>query len=698
MGRGVSMISDAPRPVSAGARRFVLPGARLAIAGFLFAVLAIVSLGSAALARPQAGRAQPSSEGDGARDRPAEPPASGPLEPRLTRLFGGTQHVHVIDVEVRLTGTDGKPVTGLKAEDFELLEDGRPVRISNFFAVEGGRQAALEATSPSRGSSGGGEPTAATSKGSADETPDLYLAVFVDNVQIRAANRNRLLQRLEDRLSRDWRPGMSVMVATNDRGLQIRRPFTGRRDEVLAGLAELREDTVRGSRLERDLESLLAGIQRVNVDAGSGLVGTKAGMWGPGRLGNPTTLPEGELFDIESQGSLTAQVASEAKALIPQILGYAQQRNDETVGSLQVLSKLIETMSGLPGRKAILHVSDGLSVNSAEAVFEAFDRHFEPLSRVPGVVGLSRETGRYDLQDRFSALAGLANAGRVSLYPLDASPPEVVRRGGAEQGSTFRGPGFASTEERNEQEPLRFLAEQTGGRSSLSNVSLESVVASALGDFECYYSLGFVAEPEPGRSRRLEVRLKDPDRGLRVRHRSTVRDRTGEERMAEQTLAALLLGSLHNPLGVRLEALDAEPAEDGNYRVPVMVRIPLSRLVLVPGAREHRARVSMSLAVADGRGRVSEVMHQLCPIQVPNSELLVALGRNAGCGARLLMRPGEQRVAVAVRDELSDRESTVQLRLDVGGEGQEAAGEERHGLAEDARDEDGSADGFRSLR
>lgn len=605
-------------------------------------------------------------------DAPAGSGGASASDP-LANIFRDTEEVHVVDVEVVVTDADDRPVDGLTRDDFEILEDGRPVEISNFFAVAAGRPTPLagEAIAPEAPEPASGEPPRQPAETTAAPLSDFHLAVFVDNVQTRAIHRNRMLERLEDYLTESWRPGMAVMLVTNERGLRIRLPFSSRREQVLSALGELREESVRGSRLEQDLEQLMDAIQHVNVEAGSGLVGTKAGMYGPSRMGNPTTLPEDELFDIDSQEVVTAEVASEAKGLIPQLMAYAQQRDDEVLGSLAVLSRLVRTLSGLSGRKAILHVSDGLSVNPSEAIFEAYDRHFEPLSRVPGVVGLINETGRYDLQDSFTALADLANAGRVGLYMLDASPPEALRPGGADQGTSFRGTRFASTEERNEQEPLRFLARETGGRASLSNVTLESTLGSFFGDFEHYYSLGYQAQPEPGRKRGIEVRLKQPRRDggrLTVRHRLAVRDRTPEERMTERTLAALVLGTLHNPLQVTIETQPAEPAGDGNFVVPVIVRIPLGKLVLVPGAREHQARVSMYVAVVDERGRTSEVMREVCPIRIPNAELLVALGRHAGCGVRLLMRPGAQQVAVAVRDELSARDSAVRLELEVGAE------------------------------
>lgn len=70
-------------------------------------------------------------------------PARGPQEPGrgVSSIFFEALDVNLVNVEVFVTDRKGVPVTGLTADDFELLEDGRPVEISNFYAVDGGRPA-----------------------------------------------------------------------------------------------------------------------------------------------------------------------------------------------------------------------------------------------------------------------------------------------------------------------------------------------------------------------------------------------------------------------------------------------------------------------------------------------------------------------------------------------------------------------------
>jgi hypothetical protein len=51
--------------------------------------------------------------------------------------------VEIVNVEVYVTDKDGNPVEGLSKDDFEVLEDGRPVELLNFYAVSKGRPTSL---------------------------------------------------------------------------------------------------------------------------------------------------------------------------------------------------------------------------------------------------------------------------------------------------------------------------------------------------------------------------------------------------------------------------------------------------------------------------------------------------------------------------------------------------------------------------
>ena len=54
------------------------------------------------------------------------------------------------------------------------------------------------------------------------------------------------------------------------------------------------------------------------------------------------------------------------------------------------------------------------------------------------------------------------------------------------------------------------------------------------------------------------------------------------------------------------------------------------------------------------------------PIAVPNDRLAGALSQSAGFTMRLAVRPGRQRIAVGLRDEVARTESVTFVEVDVG--------------------------------
>ncbi len=582
-------------------------------------------------------------------------------------IFSGITEVNVVNVDVVVTDRDGRPVTGLSKEDFELFDGDHKQEISNFFAVEDG------ATVPLRSSGGPGASEAPlpadepAEQAPAVEAPPLHLILYVDNVNLKTGNRRRAFNQVREFLLGHRRLGARVMLLSNERSLVVRHSFTSVPHEVFVALDELEKTAAASPRFDAERRDILRAMERINVEAGSGLFSTME------RAGQNQVQ---EAWAAIDQDTLTARVARRAEELVPQIQAYSKQRLQHSLDTLRVLHQLVDTAAGLPGRKSVLYVSDGLSLKPGEAIYEAYSRRFEALSDVGARMHVQLEASRDDATPQLQALLDHANASNVTFYTLDASPPESLSYGAAESdlgaGGNFSGwnDRLASMEEHNQQHSLRMLAQGTGGRFGRTQSSWDAVLKGVVTDLDNYYSLGFVADRDEKRDKRkLEVKVRGKalaGKGLQVRHRASFQDKPVITRTAERTRAALLIDDMKNPFEVSLATGEPQPQDDGNFLLPVAVRIPLGKLVLLPGETEHQAQVSMFVAVRDDRGRTSEVNRHLCPIRIPNDDMLTASGKFASCGLRLMMRRGPQRVAVSVLDELTAIDSTVHIALDVG--------------------------------
>src|SRR5688500_4506584 len=134
--------------------------------------------------------------------------------------------VSLVNLEVVVTDKKGKSVSGLGKEDFQVLEDGKPVEITNFYAETG----------PALGSG----PAGSEKFRSLDQR--LSLVVFVDDYNTEQESRNAILDGLKAFLTGgSLSPGDQVMVVRFGRSLEVRKPFTTDLGQVLSEVEVIRK-------------------------------------------------------------------------------------------------------------------------------------------------------------------------------------------------------------------------------------------------------------------------------------------------------------------------------------------------------------------------------------------------------------------------------------------------------------------------
>ncbi len=595
-------------------RSIFLPSAartRLALLSLLVLMLA------GGLATAQTAEEPPAQE-PAAVDLYEEPsPSPEDLNPEDLEVFVDVVDVQVVNVDVYVTDKQGNRVTGLDKGDFVLYEDRRPVAITNFYAVEGGRPA-VDAERDGAAGRDGAEPAPPPLPyvRDAEEVPSdqrLFLVVYVDNFNIHPANRNRVLQDIGYFLSTEVAPGDQVMLVSYDRSLKVRRPFTADPDIAARAL--------------EDLERL---------------------------TGHAVTRDDERRRTLEQIGS--TENASQALAYARMHAESMQNDLKFTVGALR---ELIDQLGGLPGRKAILYVSDGVPMVPGQDVFYAVNGKFGTS------IGIT-DSFHYDASRDFDQLASAANANRVTFYTVDAAGLRLQSSFAAENANPSLGLQVDSTYNNNHQSPLRYLADSTGGVAVVNTNRILPRMKPMAEDFGTYYSLGYSpARAGTGRYHDIKVEVKGR-KDLVVRHRKGYRDKTIEAQMTDGTLSALRFGFRDNPLGVRVSFGEAQRKDGRYYVVPVQVEVPIGELVLVPRERSHEARMRLYLAALDEQGDTSPVQQVPVPISVPLDEVEHARGQHYRYTVNLLMRPGLHHVSVGVRDEVASRESFVVESLQVG--------------------------------
>lgn len=557
---------------------------------------------------------------------PAEP------EPAERSMFVERVDVDVVNVTAVVTDDRGNPVLGLTREDFELLEDGVPVEITNFYAETAAEL--LEAQLARGEAAARGE---APPKGSEFiQERQLNLVVYVDNFNMRPENRRRVLPEVLEFVQTRVARGDTVMVASYGTSLSIDQPFTRELYPLEEAIRASERRTAARTQDDLHRREVLQHIRRATEE---------------GR--------QREAYQY--------------------LRSYVQSTTVHLRRSMEALGSVVRSLAGLPGRKAILYLSDGLPKRPGEDLYQVFADAFAVSGmQMPRAGPLdepidpSVEMLQEDQSHLFSSVIQEANAGQVTFYTIDA-------RGGAGASSlpadqpdlTIGNAGTVALDQlrtQTFQEPLLDLAVATGGTAVLNAFRIRESLEDVHSDLESYYSLAFRSRHGgDGKYHRIEVRTKRP--GLRVRHRAGYFDKPEVVRVADRTFSSLLLGLGKNPLGVELEFGPAERKGLRRYHLPVLVRVPLAQVTLLPNGAAHEGRLRFYVAVRDEEGGLSEVMDFEYPVVVPAAELERARGRELGFLRTLEVRPGVADVAVGVWDELSGADSYVlkTARLRQGG-------------------------------
>ena len=576
-------------------------------------------------------------------------------QPGAPETFGETIDVRVVNVDVWVTDRDGDPVTGLTADDFEVRENGRPVELSNFFEFTDGLDASTREGEASTFRDRRPRQSDLDRFVPAEPPPPehrLSLMVYIDNNNLTPTDRNRLLPFLRNFLSVQLSPHDRAMLAVYDAGrFEVVLPFTTEAWRVAEAIGEV-----------------------------AGVVG------GRDRI-------ESQRLDILRELNRDDEVPPRYNAAMDLIRDFAAMIRSEVDVSIVNVENAIRTMAGLPGRKAILYISNGLPMRPAEDLFRALEERFDdrrgrwrtinqsPLADVQlyrdprsiDAANASLEAYQYDLSRRFDELASLANANGVTFHSVAAAGARIS---GMNTADLRFSNSIEFTRANNLEEPLLRLADRTGGRAIVNTRNFAGGFDRIASDLQNRYSLGYSpTHLERGNTHRIEIELTDEAkrryRGrLTLRHRDSYVDKSISAEMADLTLAALAMEEASNPMGVRIAPVRGTGSQveldNGDIQSRMLVAIPIGPLTLARVPNGHEARVRLWVQVMDEEARLSEVTEHPVPVLVQEGEIEDARELSWPFAVDVVTAPGPHRVAVGVRDDLAATTSVVTFDLDAG--------------------------------
>ncbi len=535
-----------------------------------------------ALAAAEAGRAQ---EKPAAQQSQGLPPVAESVE------------VSITNIDVIVTDSKGKRVSGLTKDDFLVLQDNIPQTITNFYAVSGGKLLLEDGKTVSIE-----EPAAAEAV--PDELKARYV-LYVDNLNIQPLNRNRMFKSLKEFVRQTVGKQAEAMVVVFNRSLKVRRRFTSDPSEVIAVLEQIEGETGSATSHASDRRD---AVSRIN----------------------------------------DAQSASQADLIARQ---FAQAYRNELEFAVDGIKTTIDGLAGVTGRKVLVYMSEGLPSTVGLELYDTIQQKFREQTT-------SLNQFEFDMNSRYASIVQEANAQGVTIWALDASGLAVDDMITAENRSMDVRPS-AFVMRTNMQAPLQMMAEQTGGLAAINTNDWRDSLDDLASDFSNFYSLGFrSSKASVDKPHSIEVKVKR--KGLTVRTRRGLLEKSVETKTAETVLASLHYPRNENPLGVTVSMGQAKPYDKDYYLMPVRIAVPIGRLGLVPSGDRYEGSFSVYFVVLDASDKQSDLAVQRQKVEVPGKDFQKAQSRDYYYDVSLICVPGGQKLSVALRDGVTNVTSYVQ--------------------------------------
>ena len=554
-------------------------------------------------------------------------------------VFRGEFDVSLINLFVTVLDGKGKSVTGLTKSDFQVFENGKPMEITNFEAIE---RRGLEPVEV--------EDQAVPAEGQDRQAPEgRYVAILFDNRSLERKARKRVLKALEPFVEEGLEQNDQFMIALNTGKLDILKPFTSNEAGLKAALRGVADIPTTGDFVKKSKRFLKRSVYSDEIFRAA-------------------VVPS-----MEDLSGNTAYAISSAQRLYTQIINMRHLEYQRIRQSLGVTNELLQALAGLDGRKAVIWVAEDLAIRP---VIDIYAVYYSRASLLRGVMVIDppQVWGEQDKLDReFAAVAASAQAAGATVYMIDASdrdreagnadysPASVASVVLSELGDGgYRTPGANLGEVQQLTEGGAFMAGATGGESFGNTRAMGKMMETLSDRVSTYYYLGYRRDG-PADGKRHDVKVKALGKNQHVRHHEKVMDKTTPQRLADLAMSRLRLDLGANDLDLAVALDRPESSEQGTLILPIQLMIPVDKLVLLPEADNHIGQILVAVAVLDDEGNSAPVHLMRLRLSIPSERLTE--GAIASRSIMLRIKEGTTRIAVGVRDEISGIQSSTAMTL-----------------------------------
>ena len=552
-------------------------------------------------------------------------------------------NTELVQTEVMVFDRQGRFVGGLQPDQFELSLDGTPQTISFFERVAAGSLTEAAQLAASRGTpvKRVGENKAAIADG---QDRGRLIFFFLDDLHLSGDSLIRARKALLNYVDHQMGQNDQVAIVSTSGQIGFLQQLTDNRTVLHTAINRLNykmnpEAYTGKTRISeyaasqvldngnRELYAYLLESVKIEQQMGPG------SRHGDHRLASSYSAApvlKNRLRQINAQGRMT------------------------TADTLESLESLILSSSALPGRKIVFFLSDGFIINERKSgAMESLRRVTKAAMRSGAVVYTM------DLRGTFFNLGSGVDASTNDYIDLSA------RRAGVAMGE------ITAT-----QEPLRIIADETGGRAILNSNSIDNGITQAIAETSDYYLLAWRPDGENQRSgsSRLKATIKNrPELRVRLRNNfyeapaqasENATSKVSGKEDAAKTVSApsprsaevellTALGSLYPqkqlPLSVSTGYVNASAS---SMTLKVSMQIERDAFNFDPDDAAQKAQVDVIGTAIDDRG-IIKTFKQLVTV-TPD---LLAQKQNTPViwNQQLPLPPGLYQVRVAVRERETGR-------------------------------------------
>ena len=508
----------------------------------------------------------------------------------------------LVVVDTIVTDSSGQPLRGLKAEDFTVVEDGKPQKLALFSEEE--PNTTTSAVHPPL------PPNVFTNRPEYSNPTGALTVILLDGLntptQDQAYAREQLLKYLASQ--QDSTQRIAILALGNS--LSLLQDFTSD-PRILIGA--LKKSGIQLSAAPQ--EDLIAEPLPTRTRF------TRAG----------------------NEILLASRIQATQQFLTPEAFNMGR-RIDMTLQAMRLIAR---ALGGYPGRKKLIWIS---------AAFPAVFSH-----DIANKYGISdsyiEEIRRTD---------NLLTDAQVAVYPVDArgfvvSPSNNIQNWQFAPWMGRAGGWFYSS-----QASMQEIAEDTGGRAFMNQNEIHHAIATSVNEGNHYYALAYVPENKKwdGRFRKIKVEVRRNGASVRARRGYYATDIADTRRKPQEQHDEILAALAGGTLPATMVVFDARVVpSSGQAKVPVDVRVDPRTVLCDSNGGGRHCNLEFHVAAFSGKGKRIAHDDQRFDATIPEAVYQKLGGQGLPFHADLELPSGDYLLRFAIRDNATGSIGTLEAPL-----------------------------------